>query len=76
MRFNKPENKIYMNLKLPNCKFDELEVSSTGLGRKFSGFKSEVFISIEKSETGIKIEKFYNEKIPKKFLTEWNQLKR
>ncbi len=67
----KDNNQILLYYKLPNCKFDELEISKTGIGRKFKGFKGEVFIDIQKKDESIFLKKYYNEGIPKTFLEKW-----
>lgn len=67
----KDKNQILLYYRLPNCKFDELEMSSNGIGRKFKGYKGEVFIDIQKKDESIFLKKYYNEGIPKKFSSNW-----
>ena len=74
-RIQKDTDTLYVYLRLPICKMDELEPNSIGLNRKIKGYKTDLFLVLKRKSDNIVVEKFYNEKIPKKFLKEWETLK-
>jgi hypothetical protein len=74
-RFQKDTDTLFAYLRLPICKMDELEPNSIGLNRKVKGYKTDLFLVLKRKSETIQVEKFYNEKIPKKFIKEWENLK-